>query len=51
MLTFGDRQGRTPLVSENVQADAAIGIDIWVIDASREVDFGWLERVIGWEMN
>lgn len=49
--TFGDGQSGTPLVSQNVQAYASVGVDIWVIDASSEVYFWWFERIVGWEMN
>lgn len=45
--TFGNRQGRTPLIPQDVQAYAAVRVDIWVIDASREIDFWWLEWIIG----
>jgi len=34
------------LVSQNVQADGAVGIDIRVVDASGEVDLGRLEGVV-----
>jgi len=41
----------TPLISENVQTDATIRVDVGMIDASSEVDFWGLERIIGREMN
>jgi len=43
---FADGQGRAPLVPENVQADATVGVDIWVIYARGEVDLWRLERVV-----
>lgn len=48
---FGNGQSRTPLVPQDVQADAAVGVDIWVVDASGEVDLGRLEWVVGREVN
>lgn len=50
-ITFGYGQSRTPLVSQDIQAYATVGIDVWVIDASSEVYFWWFERIIGREMN
>ena len=49
--TFRNRQGGAPLVSENVEADAAVGVDIGVIDAGGEVDLWGLEGVVGREMD
>jgi hypothetical protein len=48
---FRDGESRAPLVSQDVQADAAIGVDIGVVDASGEVNLWWLERVVGREMD
>lgn len=45
--TFGYCQGWTPLIPQDVQAYAAVRVDIWMIDASREIDFWWLEWIIG----
>lgn len=39
------------MVSQDVQADAAIGVDIGVVDASGEVNLWWLERVVRREMD
>ena len=47
--TFRDCQSRAPLVTQDVETDAAVGVDVGVIDSSREVDLGWLEGVIGGE--
>lgn len=49
--TFGDGQGRTPLVSKNVQANAAIRVDVWVVDAGCEIDLWRLEGVVGREVD
>ena len=49
--TFGDGQRWAPLIPQNIQADAAIRVDVWVVDACREVDLGRLERVVGGEMD
>jgi hypothetical protein len=49
--TFGDGQGGTPLITQNVQADAAVRVDVGVVDASCEVDLGRLEWVVGWEVD
>jgi hypothetical protein len=51
LLTFRDGESRAPLVSQNVQTDAAVGVDIGVVDASGEVDLGRLEGVIGREVD
>ena len=50
-LTFRDRERRAPLVPQYVQTDTAIAVDIRVVDASGEVDFRWLEWVVGWEVD
>lgn len=50
-LTFANSQRRAPLIPQNVQTDAAIAVDVGVIDAGGEVDLWWLERVVGWEVN
>jgi hypothetical protein len=39
---LGDSQGRAPLVLEDVQADAAVRINVAVVDARREV---YLRRI------
>jgi hypothetical protein len=39
------------LVSQNVQADAAVGVDVGVIDAGGEVDLRGLKWVVGREMD
>lgn len=49
--TFGDGQGRTPLVSKDIQADAAVRVDVGVVDAGCEVDLWRLEGVVGREVD
>ena len=46
-VTFGNGQGRAPLITQNVQADAPIRVDVGVIDTGGEVDLGRLEGVVG----
>jgi len=48
---LGDGQGRAPLISQNVQADATIRVDVWVIDPRGEVDLWWLEWVVCWKVD
>jgi hypothetical protein len=50
-LTFTNRQSRTPLVSQDIQTDASIGINVGVVDSCDEVDLWWLERVVGGEVD
>lgn len=50
-LTLRDGQSRTPLVSQYVQTDTAVRVDIRVVDAGGEVDFRWLERIVGGEVD
>ena len=44
-------QSWTPLIFENVEANSSVGIDIAVVDPSREMDLGRLEWVVRREMN
>jgi len=39
------------LFLQDIKADRPIGVDVWVIDSCGEVDLGWFEWVIGWEMD
>jgi len=48
---FRDGQRRAPLVSQNVQANAAVRVDVWVVNTCCEVDFWWLEWVICGEVD
>lgn len=50
-LTLGDCESRAPLVPQDVQTDAAVRVDVGVVDASGEVDLWRLERVVGREVN
>jgi len=43
---FGYRQSRAPLVSENIQTDTAVRVDVGMIDSGGEVDLRWLKRVV-----
>jgi len=47
---FRDGQSRAPLVSQDVQAYTAIGVDVRMVDAGGEVDFWWLKWIIGREV-
>lgn len=44
--TFGDGERRAPLVSQDVQANATVAVDVRVVDTGSEVDFRGLERVV-----
>ena len=46
-----DCQSWGPLIFQNIQADGTVGVNVWVVDSSGEVDLGWLEWVIGREMD
>ena len=50
-LTLGNGQGRTPLVSQNVEADATVRVDVRVVDARSEVNLRRLERVVCGEVD
>jgi hypothetical protein len=49
--TFRDSQRRAPLITQNVQAYATVGVDVGVVDTSGEGDFGRLEGVVGREVD
>lgn len=49
--TFRDGESRAPLIPQDVQADAAVGVDVGVVDAGGEVDLGWLEGVVRREVD
>jgi hypothetical protein len=51
LLTLGNGECGAPLVPQDVQTDAAVGVDVGVVDASGEVDLGRLEGVVGREVN
>lgn len=44
--TFRDCQGRTPLVSQDIQTNASVGVDVGVVDACGECNLGRLEGII-----
>ena len=39
------------MILKNIQANGTVGVDIWVVDSCGEVDLGWLEWVVSWEMD
>ena len=39
------------MISENVQTDTAVAVDVGVVDAGGEVDLGRLERVVCGEVD
>ena len=43
---FGDREGRGPLILENVKADAARCVDVRMVDLCLECDLRRLKRVV-----
>ena len=49
--TLGDRESRAPLVSEDVKTDAAVGVDVGVVNPGGEVDLRGLEWVVGGEVD
>lgn len=50
-LTFANGQRRAPLIPQDVQANAAVAVDVGVVDAGGEVDLRWLEWVVGGEVD
>ena len=49
--TLGNGKSRTPLVPQDIQTDAAVGVDVGVVYASGKVDLGSLEGVVRGEMD
>lgn len=49
--TFWDSQSWRPLRSQNVQADASIAVDIWMIYTSRKRHFWRLKRIVCWKVD
>ena len=39
------------MLLQDIEADGAIGIDVWVVDSRRKVDLRRLEWIIGWEVD
>lgn len=50
-LTLGHGKRRTPLILQDIQTNTAVGVDVGVVDACVEGDFGCFERVISGEMD
>ena len=46
---FGDGERGTPLIPEDVETDAAVAVDVGVVDLGGELDLGGLEGVVGGE--
>lgn len=46
-----DGESGRPLVLEDVEADGPVAVDVHVINFRGEGDLGWLERVVGREVN
>ena len=36
---------------QDIKADGSVGVDVRMIDPGGEVDLGWLEWVVGWEVD
>jgi len=49
--TFGNGQRRAPLVTQDVQANATVRVDVRVVDAGCEVNLGRLEGIVCGEVN
>jgi len=47
---LADGQGGTPIVLQNVQANATLSVHIAMIDFGDKTDLWWFERIIGWEL-
>lgn len=50
-LTLRNCKSRAPLVSQDIQTDAAVRVDIGVVDTRGEVELWGLEGVVGREVN
>jgi len=48
---FGDCEGGRPLITEDVETNATVGVDVWVINSSGKVHFWRFERVVCRKMN
>ena len=48
---LGDSESRTPLIFQNVEANATVRVDVRVVNPSCEVTLWGLERVIGGEVD
>ena len=47
--TFRDSQCWGPLISQDIEADRPIRVDVWVVNLRRKADLGRLERIVGRE--
>lgn len=48
---LADSESGGPLVLQNVQADGAVGVYVWMVDARRKVHLGGLKWVVGGEVD
>lgn len=39
------------MVSQDIEADASVGVDVGVVDTGGEVDLRWLKWVVGREVD
>jgi len=51
MHTLGDGERRAPLISQDVQADGSVAVNVGVVDAGGEVDLRRLEGVVCGEVD
>ena len=47
MCTFRYGQRRRPLISQDIQTNGTIGVDVGVVNLGRKTDLGRFKRVIG----
>jgi len=48
---FRDSQSRGPLISQNVQTNGSIGVDVGMVDLGREANLGRFEGIVGGEQD
>lgn len=48
---LADGQCGTPLILQDVKADASVRIDVAVVNPGGKVHFRWLEGIVRWKMN
>ena len=51
LCTLANGERRAPLVSQNIQADASVRVNVRVVDTSGKVDLRGLKGVIGREVD
>jgi hypothetical protein len=51
LRTFRDSQSRGPLISQNVQTNGSIGVDVGMVDLGREANLGRFEGIVGGEQD